>query len=866
MVRNLVVLGFRRARDGFRGRERTARAGSLGLVLSIAAAVPLTGIVGAQTPKSRPWPLSPLSLSGRVLDSEGAAIAGARVGVHAWRSGDESPPEWATSAAADGGFELELPPFPGLEPGLTLVFRAAGFAPARIEYGAWRPLEIPADGALDVGDVVLEPGVSIRGRVVGAESGAPLAGAEVVAYDDRPGDEVESVTTDEDGRFLLEHRPRSGAMAVKAASRATRSVFPFRETAARFESTVDLGDVALRPGAELHGTVVDERGNPLAGVEVWDGPIAAGLVARTDDGGRFVLHGLEIPRSAPRTVGVAARLDGFRGGGGPLAVTSHAVGSERRLDLVRPIVMRRLGELAVEVVDQDGAPVAGAEVSVWLPGTGVQESVRTDADGRARVRVLEPGIHRMSARAPGHRAAEAAATASVEGTPVSLVLERYESGQLVVRAVAETGAELDAGLVVTARAEDPELAWSGGQERIDADGIAVFDALAIGRYRVAPWATECEEVEPVFADVVPGSADVDLRLDCSVEERERLTVQGAVFDPAGAPIEGANVVVDYSSSVRSGPDGGFRVELAPAPFVNLQIEAPGHAPWCRSIDRRGPGCCAGTEELGRIVLEPGATVEVVVEGADPAAPVRVSAGSEDCLRELEAVVVDGAHRLSGLPPGAGWITASSGSASVRETVELVSGEHRRLVLSLPARHRVTGTVRVDGRPPDHASVMLFASRPDLEFDAGAEVDDLGRFAIEGVPAGEATLQLWLDGAGITRAVEVGPDTEVEIALAVGSIVGIVRNADTGNPRSGVLVVALPPGAMDHSPTPVARSGSDGTFVFEDLVEGEWRIGLEPSQRNLELVDGGRASFLVPVTLDGSGPKAVTLAVREREER
>ncbi|HVS16729.1 MAG TPA: hypothetical protein VMV46_22680 [Thermoanaerobaculia bacterium] len=85
---------------------------------------------------------------------------------------------------------------------------------------------------------------------------------------------------------------------------------------------------------------------------------------------------------------------------------------------------------------------------------------------------------------------------------MSLVLERYESGQLVVRAVAETGAELDVSLVVTARAEDPELAWSGGQERIGADGIAVFDALAVGRYRVAPWATECEEVEPVIVDVL----------------------------------------------------------------------------------------------------------------------------------------------------------------------------------------------------------------------------------------------------------------------------------------------------------------------------------------------------------------------------
>ncbi|HVS63473.1 MAG TPA: hypothetical protein VMT85_08215 [Thermoanaerobaculia bacterium] len=66
-----------------------------------------------------------------------------------------------------------------------------------------------------------------------------------------------------------------------------------------------------------------------------------------------------------------------------------------------------------------------------------------------------------------------------------------------------------------------------------------------------------------------------------------------------------------------------------------------------------------------------------------------------------------------------------------------------------------------------------------------------------------------------------PDTEVEISIAVSTIVGIVRNTATGDPVPGVLVVAHPPGGNDHARTPVARSAEDGTFVLEDLVEGEW---------------------------------------------
>ncbi|HVS13461.1 MAG TPA: hypothetical protein VMV46_06040 [Thermoanaerobaculia bacterium] len=45
-------------------------------------------------------------------------------------------------------------------------------------------------------------------------------------------------------------------------------------------------------------------------------------------------------------------------------MTPPAGGSESRLELVRPIVMRRLGGLAAEVVDQGDAPVAGAALSV----------------------------------------------------------------------------------------------------------------------------------------------------------------------------------------------------------------------------------------------------------------------------------------------------------------------------------------------------------------------------------------------------------------------------------------------------------------------------------------------------------------------
>lgn len=76
-----------------------------------------------------------------------------------------------------------------------------------------------------------------------------------------------------------------------------------------------------------------------------------------------------------------------------------------------------------------------------------------------------------------------------------------------------------AGARVTAYArrsyEEPPREWSaGGQESVGTDGRATFDALALGRYRISARSSECEEIEPVLADVVPGSETVDLRLEC----------------------------------------------------------------------------------------------------------------------------------------------------------------------------------------------------------------------------------------------------------------------------------------------------------------------------------------------------------------
>ena len=87
------------------------------------------------------------------------------------RSGlDRAPEASRTFNNPDGKFWLY-----GIDPGTyTIEVLAPGMRPARVE-----GVEIATGDQVDVGTITVEPGITLRGRVVDAESDAPIAGATV---------------------------------------------------------------------------------------------------------------------------------------------------------------------------------------------------------------------------------------------------------------------------------------------------------------------------------------------------------------------------------------------------------------------------------------------------------------------------------------------------------------------------------------------------------------------------------------------------------------------------------------------------------------------------------------------------------------
>src|SRR5215831_10106229 len=59
------------------------------------------------------------------------------------------------------------------------------------------------------------------------------------------------------------------------------------------------------------------------------------------------------------------------------------------------------GGIAGRVKDQNGAPIAGAEVTVVNKATGVQHRVTTNTEGNYALQLLAPGLYRVTVSAGG---------------------------------------------------------------------------------------------------------------------------------------------------------------------------------------------------------------------------------------------------------------------------------------------------------------------------------------------------------------------------------------------------------------------------------------------------------------------------------
>lgn len=148
-------------------------------------------------------------------------------------------------------------------------------------------------------------------------------------------------------------------------------------------AALGAADEAADPSkAVARGTVVDDAGQPVAGVRVRVLGKDAAAPVTTDDAGRFRMV-LDVPRLTYATF-IAADADGRRFG--------YADVSDTKGEEPLRLVLRSAAEVTIEVTDDSGAAVRDADVYVLIDMRQFT-SGRTDAAGRWSGRVPRASRH-----------------------------------------------------------------------------------------------------------------------------------------------------------------------------------------------------------------------------------------------------------------------------------------------------------------------------------------------------------------------------------------------------------------------------------------------------------------------------------------
>ncbi len=716
-----------------------------------------------------------LPVSGRVVDALGRPVAGAE--VSAGHGGDRDPwfypgrqaprPPVTTRSDARGEFTLAIEKGP---PTFTLTVHARGYAPLR------RTGEPLPDGGRSLGDITLDRGVILAGRVVDA-GGAPVRGAEILRpfpppadgfVIELPGLDGETVAvSDSDGRFEVASQEVGEWELI-----ATHEAYPAQGLAGRTEHRGDhVTDllVVLEDGLEIQGRLlgVPEEEQGLLEVSVraaeLDSPLAdERRIAPVGVDGAFVVRGLRAERDYRLHARLAQReWPRSNGRSTPVTVPAGSRGVELVWSTGTTVTLRvadarrgePLEEFQVEsglgwltpLLDEQGLPRTHfPEGLVCLDGLWPREG-RDELRIRIEAAGYEPLEHQVTL---DDRQELDLGTFELQPMPMVRVTVRdrlsgepIEGAGVTLRAAPQSnpggvrriGARLGGGGPEPGDFEDLDSPAQYGET--DAAGLCVLSSLpgvrAVITVRAPGYAPTTGEPE-----LLPLREDVERDFELSAGG----TVLVTVVDGTGAPASGAKI--EHQRPISSG---------------EMLWPGAGSEP----ADSQGRARFAG--------LEPG----------------------------LHAFRVEDRNPRSG-----GFVLAVAGSSpggtrgeEWREVL-IEGGEEHQLRLVAPPRGSLSGRVTEDGVPLANARLTLYeADDPEARFAAmlggapATHTDGSGRYLFEDLKLGRYAAEFTHASRAMAHEVEFKleeGENELDVDLPVCIIEGKVTDED-GEPVEGATV-------------------------------------------------------------------------------
>jgi len=748
--------------------------------------------------------------------------------------------------------------------------------------------------------------VTLTGRVVDGNR-RPVEGASVLyvadpmrlqmqARDDRePLTKLPATKTDRNGRFELAARV--------PFEDDTRDRFPFgiesQQLVVRDDSfatlvqslgsvigpSYDVGELVLEPGAWISGRAVDSDGRPVAGaqarasndVDRRGGPGGGGVLsffgrnlaesleaATTSSDGRFVVRGLH-PGKASLTVGKS----GLRAAAREELELKEQVG----LDL-GDVTLEKGVSIAGVVLDEQGAPLVGADVSVSsmsrlvlnriedLPRQQLRQELgqraRTDESGHFELGGLAGGTYTVHANAEGY---DSLSKADVPAGTHDLRLEPRKLGGLLVRLTSADGGAPVSGAEISASPKQTDRFSFGPRVRSEAEVLAGAEALAAagktgdpaGAYFVPHAGLEGTELVVSAEGFATTSLDAPGAPSGGVEEypaqiAPESVVAGMVSDSDGHPVLHARLTLrstgedDGTFDIRGGPDrrearrsirigddqGPSATRHSAVSGVDGRFEFHGVAAGDWELSARAKGYVRGdpqslTLEAGnsqrdlRVVLEPAGSIAGVVTDPDGSVVPGIAVSLE--------------------PLSAATAPSEAADASGRQTLRLGDlagggGSGRRR-----ARTDVHGGYLISDLAPGEYTVRL---------DEGPR----------GGMFGGAGFVLALDGdqpqqaPGTYAKVEAGRETRVDFqrperARLTGRVLA------GGMPAPGIQVHLRPPGGMPFMGGGRTEStDSHGNYAFDDVTAGDYEVSA--------IVPGAAIEEKLPLELEAGQVRSADL--------
>lgn len=731
------------------------------------------------------------SVSGRVVDADGAPLAGVRVVpsgqvIDAKSVGYERfltalHTELFSSLTDDSGrYSLS-----GVWPGsLNLVCRRPGYLsawPDRIDVGLAAQVEVP--------DVTLILGGELWGQVRDG-AGNFVAGAELVGtgreitYSGESdvvttiGEDADRVplqqmiatrnryprtTSDADGRF---HLGELDGLNLKLFV----SAFGFepRRVDDLTPGTRDI-EVVLEPESTLLVEVVDARtGQPLTGAQA---------VAHRIAGEDLELVELSVEPSSDPTASLLVHGVGFVGTAldvwapGHARAESTAPGVPARSQGRHVVRLEPEASISGTVRDASGEPVAGASAELQTVDRYrlTARATSTGSDGRFSFPNLDTGKWELLVNCRGRASARVRALETKRGAAIDdleIVLAKGASIRGVIRDSSGHARALAEIRIVDEPFDAKRTALDApdfkGWEMTDDTGRYEFIELPAGRYRVEP--DNVAPIDVLLAEGEVATVDVALPQLPVVHGRVRTGGEAAVGLAVTAEVADGKQNV-WIETVTTDDEGGYRLTLTRAGGFDVKVGADagsiGYAPLGRAqridvgwgdepvLDIELPGGRVSGRAIDQHTGEPRAGVDIGLSPMDAKSrglSQRWTETDKDGRFRFVAVEADTYVIFTHSYMYASWQHVPYQSASI----VLADGDRRDdLVLELHRGARISGTVsKANGKPvTDEAEVWVWRDGEDKAGSASPVKESA--YALSGLAAGRYRVTAW----------EKGPDRE-----------------------------------------------------------------------------------------------------------